>query len=334
MGEKVQKRNKDAGIADGGRYAVDPNTDFAGSLGLQETKRLRRGHDFYPKDIASWPKTYATDGIDTPVKEVLAHYFSAGSDRYIVESDADGYAFGYTILANYPEGAEWGYIELTELEAGGTALNIVERDLCHEKGTLVRDCIPRYMDKRTLVESQRPSQKTPEKMDATQLADRTELRNTLAALDDGPNGALDLFVGSIVDGQLSRGTPGADGAGALTAWRIEAATKAESTGDKRYADFKTGLEIAAIALMRSKLELDDPEVGEDEKWSEVWAQRATALAQTKRAGKADRELWKFKLAMAANPAQARGMLVAAAALSGTDSWWGFRDSSDRTVLGD
>ena len=133
---------------------------------------------------------------------------------------------------------------------------------------------------------------------------------------------------------MSRGTPGADGASALTAWRIEAATKAASTGDKRYADFKTGLEIAAIALMRSKLDLDAPDVGEDEKWSEVWAQEATLLAQTKRASKIDRDLWRFKLSMAANPAQGRGMLVAAAALSGTDSWWGFRDSSERTVLGE
>jgi hypothetical protein len=332
MGE--QNRNKDAGLpGNGGKYAPIEKPDFEGSLGLQETKRNRRGHDFYPKDFASWPKTYATDGVDTPVKEVLAHYFSAGTDHWIVEADADGYAFGYTTLANHPDGAEWGYIDLPELEAAGSMLNIVERDLCFDKGTLVRDCIPRYEEKRTLVERQRPSQKIPEQLDPSQLADRTDLREVLAAFDGGPDGALDLFVGSILDGQLSRGTPGASGADAIIAWRIEAATQAESTGDKTYTDFKTGVEIATVALMRSKLDPNAPAVDDDEKWSDVWGQAATELARTKRASKNDRALWQFKLQHASNPAQARGMLVAAAALSGTDSWWGFRDSSDRTMLG-
>lgn len=334
MGEKMRNRNKDAGIpGNGGLFAPEPKPDFAGTLGLQETRRERRGHDFYQKDIASWPKTYATEGIDTPVKEVLAHYFTSSADYYIVESDADGYAFGYASLDTHPEGAEWGYIDLPALEAAGTGLTIVERDLWHEKGTLVRDCIPRYMDGRSLVESQRPSRKVPEQLNGSQLADRTELRRTLAALDGGPDGALDLFVGSILDGQLSRRTPGADGAGALMAWRIEAATKAASTGDERYADFKTGLEIGAIALMHSKLDGGDPGAYGHEDWSEARAQQATELARTKRASKGDRDLWQSKLQNAASDAESRGILVAAAVLAGTDSWWGFRDSTDRTALG-
>jgi hypothetical protein len=59
------------------------------------------------------------------------HYFTGGCDWWIAEYDpATGAAFGYACLGD-PACAEWGYLDLSELEQvrvhGG--LLIVERDL-------------------------------------------------------------------------------------------------------------------------------------------------------------------------------------------------------------
>ncbi|WP_328384361.1 AAA family ATPase (plasmid) [Micromonospora zamorensis] len=99
-------------------------------VGLPETKRTRRGHDFYPPAEAGIPALYDTAGIPSGDIVIYAHYFSSNSDYWIAEYDPRvGRAFGYACVNGDADGAEWGYSYLPELEAAGGGLNIVERDL-------------------------------------------------------------------------------------------------------------------------------------------------------------------------------------------------------------
>jgi hypothetical protein len=101
---------------------------------LTETQRQRRGHDFYPPkaDLAKVPALYATERTPAEDKIIRQHYFAGGSDWYVAELDPEtGEAFGYAKQAAYPEGAEWGYVSLPELEqvSAHHGLVIAERDL-------------------------------------------------------------------------------------------------------------------------------------------------------------------------------------------------------------
>jgi hypothetical protein len=106
------------------------------AIELAETQRARRGHPFLPpfEELAAVPGLYETESTPTADKIVWLHYFSAGSDHYITEIGYDGdqlLGFGYTKMAAFPEGAEWGYTDFAELEAVNAhrGLVIVERDL-------------------------------------------------------------------------------------------------------------------------------------------------------------------------------------------------------------
>jgi hypothetical protein len=104
---------------------------ITGAPGFRETQRERRGHDFLP-EADTVPPLYATEEVPLAEKVIACHYFCAAGDWWIAEMDpAAGLALGYAKLAAYPDAAEWGYIDLAELEAlnqsGG--LMIVERDL-------------------------------------------------------------------------------------------------------------------------------------------------------------------------------------------------------------
>jgi hypothetical protein len=99
---------------------------------MLETQRKRRGHAFVPGLDVEVPRLYATEGTKMDDKTIVIHYFCAAGDWYIAEADFDsGEAFGYASLAVCPEGAEWGYIDLAELETLNVhrGLVIVERDL-------------------------------------------------------------------------------------------------------------------------------------------------------------------------------------------------------------
>jgi hypothetical protein len=98
-----------------------------------DTQRDRRGHDFYPPtgQAATIPGSNGTEDVPVGDKVLHLHYFAGGCDWWIAEYDpATGEAFGYACLGD-PECAEWGYLDLSELEQvnvrGG--LLIVERDL-------------------------------------------------------------------------------------------------------------------------------------------------------------------------------------------------------------
>jgi len=61
------------------------------------------------------PKLYATEGIPVQDKEIHLHFFIGGTDYYISEFDGEDIMFGFCILNNDLEMAEWGYISLAEL---------------------------------------------------------------------------------------------------------------------------------------------------------------------------------------------------------------------------
>lgn len=100
----------------------------------RETNRLLRGHRFFPpSDLAATvPALHATDGAGDE-RIVYLHYFVGACDWWLVELDpAENVAFGYVCLGD-PQCAEWGYVNLAELEAtvvqrSGLPL-LVERDL-------------------------------------------------------------------------------------------------------------------------------------------------------------------------------------------------------------
>jgi hypothetical protein len=104
---------------------------------VDETQRERRGHAFLPPpdELAVMPKLYQTEPVGAADKIIVVHYFAASADWWLAEIEPDHedgpLGFGYVRYQSMPEGAEWGYVSLAELEQvnahGG--LVIVERDL-------------------------------------------------------------------------------------------------------------------------------------------------------------------------------------------------------------
>jgi len=110
-----------------------------------DTQRRLRGHAFLPpkRVLDRAPAAYATEHIGAEDKTIIAHYFSSGADYYIAEmwqepgeegESGRWMAFGYARLASHPEGQEWGYLDLDELEQvrGRTTQGLpvlVERDM-------------------------------------------------------------------------------------------------------------------------------------------------------------------------------------------------------------
>ncbi len=106
-------------------------------LAKTETKRARRGHRFYPTlaELKKMPTSIEDVTTETPV---LVHYFGSSYDAYVVAIEEDGNtAFAYVKFAHMPEGAEWGYIPLNQLETLQVGMfTLIERDLNWEPKTL------------------------------------------------------------------------------------------------------------------------------------------------------------------------------------------------------
>ena len=121
-----------AGSLDPAHYRLDGTCQCqAGAPGFRDTQREHRGHDFLPP-AGTVPPLGATEELPLADKIIACRYFCAAGDWWIAEMDpADGLAFGYAKLAAYPDAAEWGYVDLAELEALNLAdgLVIAERDL-------------------------------------------------------------------------------------------------------------------------------------------------------------------------------------------------------------
>ncbi len=117
--------------------------EHATQLGpLTETLSRRRGHRFYPtaSEARGIPGLYETEHVPAEDKTLHVHYFAGGSDWWIAEYDPEtGTAFGYACLGD-PQDAEWGYVDLPELEAVSvrSGLVVVERDL-HWQPVKARD---------------------------------------------------------------------------------------------------------------------------------------------------------------------------------------------------
>jgi len=76
------------------------------------------------------PKLYSTEEIKPANKLVYFHFFIGGSDWYVVECDPDQELFfGFTVLNNDLENAEWGYISFKELKELKVSYAEVDRDL-------------------------------------------------------------------------------------------------------------------------------------------------------------------------------------------------------------
>lgn len=154
--------------------------------------------------------------------------------------------------------------------------------------------------------------------------DREDVAPSLAAFDEH----VDMFVDSIIEGHLSRGVAGRDRVAAAQAWVDLAATVDEEEAQ----DFRDGALRAAVAFYNEKLDYEGPVAMLTGEELDRAGQESLAVALTKRASKQERETWRWMLPRA-TPAEHRGMFVMAAALSGTDSWWGFRDHASQVVTG-
>ena len=62
------------------------------------------------EQLAKIPKLYQTEGVLLKDKPIHLHFFLGGCDWYIAEFDGDDTFFGYAIINNDLENAEWGYI--------------------------------------------------------------------------------------------------------------------------------------------------------------------------------------------------------------------------------
>lgn len=66
--------------------------------------------------LASIPGLYGTEGIPTEEKIIHLHFFVAGCDWYAAEYDPEQeLCFGYAILNEDYQNAEWGYFSIAEL---------------------------------------------------------------------------------------------------------------------------------------------------------------------------------------------------------------------------
>ena len=155
--------------------------------------------------------------------------------------------------------------------------------------------------------------------------------------------ANDAFVDSVHNGQLARSIVKGPQYMTARAWQQWAVQRSRETGLEdpeaaaKYDDFAKGVEHAVIALMSDKSEVAPTYVVSRILWpmgSHPRAsdhQRARALLTFKRTSRASRSEWATQAGDAPSEAGRRGFLTAAAALSGTDAWWGLRENPDAAV---
>jgi hypothetical protein len=66
--------------------------------------------------LAKIPKLYETEEIPLQEKTIHLHFFIGGRDWYIAEYDGVDLFWGFAILNQDGENAEWGYISFAELK--------------------------------------------------------------------------------------------------------------------------------------------------------------------------------------------------------------------------
>ena len=78
--------------------------------------------------LGGLPVLYETEHVPIKKKLVHLHFFIGGCDWYICETDGD-VMWGFCILNNDYEMAEWGYFSLPELVSIKSSFMEVDRDL-------------------------------------------------------------------------------------------------------------------------------------------------------------------------------------------------------------
>jgi len=67
--------------------------------------------------LSKIPKLYETEDIPLKDKEIHLHFFIGGTDWFVCEYDGDDLFFGFAILNNDMQMAEWGYVSFSELKS-------------------------------------------------------------------------------------------------------------------------------------------------------------------------------------------------------------------------
>jgi len=81
------------------------------------------------KQLSKIPKLYATEKIPLKDKIIHLHLFIGGSDWYIAEYDGDDLFWGFAILNQDSEMAEWGYCSFKELRSIKAGFLEIDNDL-------------------------------------------------------------------------------------------------------------------------------------------------------------------------------------------------------------
>lgn len=63
------------------------------------------------------PNLYQTDNLPLKEIQIHLHFFIGGCDWFVAEYDGNDLFFGYAILNNDIDNAEWGYISFQELKS-------------------------------------------------------------------------------------------------------------------------------------------------------------------------------------------------------------------------
>ena len=69
------------------------------------------------KRLSKIPKLYETENLPLKDKLIYLHFFIGGSEWFICEYDGEDLMFGFCILNNDLEMAEWGYVSFSELKS-------------------------------------------------------------------------------------------------------------------------------------------------------------------------------------------------------------------------
>jgi hypothetical protein len=67
--------------------------------------------------LSKIPKLYETENTQAREKLIPLHFFIAGCDWYVAEYDGEDIFWGFAILNEDYEMAEWGYISFSELKS-------------------------------------------------------------------------------------------------------------------------------------------------------------------------------------------------------------------------
>jgi hypothetical protein len=68
------------------------------------------------EQLSKIPKLYETENVPLKDKLIHLHFFIGGCDWYVAEYDGEDLFWGYAILNNDFEMAEWGYVSFQELK--------------------------------------------------------------------------------------------------------------------------------------------------------------------------------------------------------------------------